>query len=590
MLKTSSAYKIAVARPVKSGTARISFGVYDVAAKDDAEPTADSTQPFTDAGSVTDNVRVPGHRIATLEKDFWKLDGSFVLPGSDLGPGYHLGWWSQALSGADGYFVPGQTPALSIDFGDLHSSLGLMLFFDALSPCSEVAVTWHQGAVVLKTVIVTENTAAALRIDTPVENYNRITVEFVRTLYPHRYARLMEIDFGVEEIFEGDRLIAASIIEESDPVSATLPVNKLTFTVENKDQRFNMLSPDGLYVYLQRRQQIIATAALQIAGSNYEEVPLGNFFLSQWKNSTGLTATLEATDALGLLDRTTYYASPFWENEPIANVIEHILADAGKFAVTVAPEVVGEAITGYIPVMSHREALQLVLVASRAALRNNRQGILMVYRPNYAQADKDIDYSLILAQPQIEQRELITAVTANEYAYILENDPVELFRETLDIDGTREVTIVLRDAPTANVNVDVTGGTLDDVIISTTTVIATITGSGSAEVIVTGRRYIKNTRRVTASIETLPAGELPQVAELADNPLLCGNAAQVTAYLLAYYGRRIKQTVQFWADPALQAGDCADVETMFGQTQKGVVESQELEFAPALKARLTIVG
>ena len=220
-----------------------------------------------------------------------------------------------------------------------------------------------------------------------------------------------------------------------------------------------------------------------------------------------------------------------------------------------------------------------------------RSGVFVVYRPDYEQVSKVIDYDLMLLSPQIEQRELITSVSATEYAYSLDSDAVELFGDTLNITGNQQLVVQLRDAPVTDVDITISGGTLEGTPkISATCVIATVAGSGPVTVSITGKRYIKNTRRVTTSMDALPAGDVPQTAEIADNTLLCGNADQVAVHVLAYYNKRIKQTMQFWADPALQAGDCVSVETMFGLTKKGVVESQELQFVPALRARLTVVG
>ena len=94
------------------------------------------------------------------------------------------------------------------------------------------------------------------------------------------------------------------------------------------------------------------------------------------------------------------------------------------------------------------------------------------------------------------------------------------------------------------------------------------------------------------STGTVPAGQVPQTATLGDNKLIVGNtkASQITAFILSYYSLRIKQTFDCFNNPAIQAGDCVNVQTMFGGNKKGVVEHQTITFAPNLKAEFEVTG
>ncbi|MCX7924125.1 MAG: hypothetical protein N3B21_19270 [Clostridia bacterium] len=592
MLSTSQAYQTAIEKSTRSTVASIYFGVYDVTAKPDSSPVASNSQAFTDIVSIKDGIRSPEFNMATFEDDFFELDGSFILTPDTVSTSNILGWWSSAISDSNGDFsVP---PTVTITFSQVHSSFGIGLFFDPLGNtfCTDFDITWYNGVTQLDYLLVQENTQIGCNIQRGVSNYNKIVVRFLKTNAPYRYVKLMEMNFGLEEVFDSDSLISASIVEEVDPSNAVLTINKLKFTVLNTDQKFNMANPQGLYAYLQKKQQIVASSGVLLSSGKYEYVQMGTYYLSDWKNATGITATLEATDAIGLLDKTTYYSSQFWVNATISSVIQQILNDAGTFPVIIDSSASGEVVNGYLPIMSHREALQAVLMACRCTLRINRDGIIHIMKLDYTTPVDTIEYDVIIGTPQIEQKQLISAVSVKEHTYTLNSVSEQIYQATFTQTGQSTLILPYDKAPASNVSVAVTGsGTIvGSPVYSATSVTVAINGTGTFTVTVTGKVYADVTKPVVASI-ALSAGEVPQTADVADNTLVTSaNSSNVANFLLTYYGKRIKQTFNFWDDPSIQSGDCIAVQTMFGQNQNGVVERQEITFAPNLKARIEVTG
>lgn len=620
MIPTTPAYQHAVVQGTRSSQAQIYFGIYDVTAREDAEPAANGTQPFTEPAAIKSEIREPDYRPGTFEPDYFALDGSMCLLPDDANPTQDiLGWWSTGMSDAIGVFAT--PPTLTILFDDHHSSLGIGIFFGTGDYAKELEVTWYNGSTVLAQVL-TRNNSPECNISRSVENWNKIVIRFLRTRRPYRYVRVMEVAFGLESVFDNDSLTSAQIVEEVDPSSAVLSVNTLKFTVLNTDQRFNMLNPEGVYSYLQRRQKIVAKSGLLIgesviqtrvtwAGANmawseadfswagngrpfeeYEYIPMGVFYLSEWKNATGLTATLTATDAIGLLDKTTYISSPFWSNTPVETVLRHIADDAGDFALTISPAAAAATVTGYIPVGSHREALADVLLATGNMLRLGRTGIFEVTKADYGTIVQDATYDTILKTPAIEQLPLITTVTAAEISYTLASTTEELHKSTFNLVGTQTMVIDYGGKAAAEVAVSISGaGSISGTpVYSAVAVKVTVEGGGAVTIIVMGKPYVESTLTVSSSIP-VPPGETPQTASVSQNKLITSGKGQaVTAALLAYYQRRIKQTFGYWCNPAVQAGDAINVETMFGIPRSGIVERQEITISPNLTARLEVIG
>lgn len=592
MINTTPEYKIAIEQGNRNTVVRISFGVFDVTAREDATPSANTSSSFTSILSVVDDKRAKDYKPMTFEDDYSRLDGSFVLFPDDPEPdGTELGWWSAYQSNNLGVFtIP---PVIEIDFVSNHSSLGIGLVFDDTNVfhCKEFKIQWYDGVTLLNEALVENNTLSFINVETAVENYNRVVITLYKTDYPYRYARLLEVNFGLEELFTNDLIVGAELIEESSPITKELSMNKLKFTVINENQKFNMINPDGVYSFLQRRQPITAFSGLQV-GASIEYVPMGIYYLSSWKNSSGLTATLEATDIVGVLDKTIYYSSPFFVNEPLINVLEDIISDAGiVFDVTIQSGIV-EVVNGYIPIASHREAIQTVLMACRCAVRYNRSYGFEVYRPDYSTSLKEIDFEVILGDAQIEQLELITSVEAEKNTYELASVAEIIHESSFEVIGEQSIIIPYDKAPSAQVNVSVSGlGIIVGLpVYSVTCVRLVINGTGIVNVEVTGKPYSISKQVVVSTLSTIPAGETPQSAELADNPLFVGNTKAVTEYVLEYYQKRIKQRIDYWADPSLQAGDNVNVETMFGQTKSGIIERQVITFSPSLKTDMEVIG
>jgi len=590
MLKTSEEYQKAVRQSTRTSAARIVFGVADVTANGDASPTATTSQPFTPIQAILDDVRNPPYIFGTFEQDYFRLDGSMYLMPDNVSSADNLGWWSAKMSIYDGSFPRGSVQTITIAFTGTHSSLGLCLFFGE-EYCIDFDVTWYNGTTLLAQEQIQNDSPTAI-IPRAVDNYNKIVVNLKRTRNPFRYARLSEIYFGLEQVFDSDHIISASVIEEVDPSASVLSVNSLKFTVLNEDQKFNMLNPEGIYAFLQQRQKISAYSGLLLPDGSYEYVSMGTFYLSDWKNSTGLTATLEASDAIGMLDKTTYWTSPFWVNEPVTNVLNHILADAGNnFKLKISDAAKAEVVNGYIPIKSHREAVMDVILATKNVLKIDRDnGYLFVDKVNYNSAVEEINYNTIIGTPTIEQKPLITSVELIECSYKLNSTVRELYNSTFNVTGTQTMIISLGLAA-SNLAITVTGGTIvGSPIYSAVGVKVTITANGSVTVVVNGKDYIETKRTITSSAALL-AGEVPQVATVAENKLFtASNSKTIADNLLTYYRRRIKQTFEYWDNPSIQAGDTVDVETIFKEFSSGVVERQEITFAPSLKGRIEVVG
>ena len=111
---------------LREADCRITFGVIDQNAKN-AEISGNDAGFFPRYAQTVDGTDEIGGKWASLEPDFWRLDGTYDIAPDDM-TGVQTGWWSSAVSGADGVFET--APYIRYDFGMPLSTLGWTLHFD----------------------------------------------------------------------------------------------------------------------------------------------------------------------------------------------------------------------------------------------------------------------------------------------------------------------------------------------------------------------------------------------------------------------------------------------------------------------------
>lgn len=176
----------------------IQFGFTDVKAKQDSTPVATDVQPWTSPAQLKSESPPTGH-YATLEDDFFRLDGSLELFPDDPKP-EQFGWWSKSMSDAAGAFAAPIT--LDIGFSQNHSSIGLTLVFEEIGNNypSAFTVKWYASGTLLAERAVRPDSWYCT-VSQAVTDYNRITLTFTGTNRPYRYLKVRDLLFGIIKHF-----------------------------------------------------------------------------------------------------------------------------------------------------------------------------------------------------------------------------------------------------------------------------------------------------------------------------------------------------------------------------------------------------
>lgn len=550
-------------------SATISFGLIDVTAKPDTTVTASDKQSFIDVQDLALDGVCPAPS-ATLEKDYWKLDGSYE-PFPDSPQNTSWGIWSNSMSDENGIFsVP---PVIELSFQNVHKTAGLTFEFCPYGNnyCNHMLIQWYLDDAVIKEA---EFYPASWRCEyrCTVEKYNKLIITFYSTNEPYRYLKVQNIQHGINEYFSEDEIETASVLEEVDISALELSVNTLEFRLRTANDDFDIFNPKGLYNLLQKKQQLCVEGYVDGGLINF-----GYFYLDNWNDDEGETE-LTAQDAIGIMSNTTFKGN-IYEGVKALNVIDEIMNDAG-FGYSVDSRIGDMKISGWLPICTHREALQQVAFALGAYVDTSRGGMVRIRFG----ADEDVIYNIGMDRKAVGSsatlKEYISGVSITEHSYVLGTTVEELYKGNLYA-GDNEITFSEPSVVTA-----VSGGTLKESGVNYCIVNMTADG----DVIVKGKKYTDNTSVITVNADTVAAGEKENIKTVTDATLINNkNSLYVAQMLLNSYQKRIEQNLSFVLNRET-VGSNASVEVYKDYFKNAVITKLETDLVNGFVTKAVVIG
>lgn len=395
----------------------ISFGLVDVAAKPDSTFTADDKQSFVDMQQLKhDELEI--RKFATLEKDYFRLDGTFELFPDD--PAEHdFGLWSSSMSSKSSEFV--NPVVLTIEFTEPHSSLGLTFTFHESTDdyCNNLNIKWYGGSNNLLSDVNFSPDSTVYFVDNAIEGYKKIVVTFYSTNKPYRYLKLSQLDFGQIKLFTGRDLISANVLEEIDPISSELRINTLNFTLYSGDAEFSILNPLGIFSRLQQRQPLKVFEYLDGVKKG-----MGTYYLDEWENEDEYNINMTGIDLVGVIDGTDFAGGTY--NNVAAGVIIAEIMTSANAEYELDSSLAGKMLSGIIPVCTHREALQQVVFAIGGIVDCSRTHKIKIY-PMPTVLSGHIGKDRKFEGHKLKLKPLVTGVEVTAHNYVNGEDNPQIF-------------------------------------------------------------------------------------------------------------------------------------------------------------------
>ena len=475
------------------------YELYDTTAREDRTFTTAYKQTFADISKGKDNISSPDY--GTLEKEYFLLNGS--LPEMPDTP-EDIVFFSKEMSGADGTFT--ENPLLIILFTENHTSACLTFHFVGDYPL-EMKIRWVDGNgnyIEYASYEVDSNKFVAWK---QVENYRRIEVEFIRAK-PYRYVKFRYIEYGTDIIcgVDGYPVKEAKLVEECDPISNKIAINKLTFKLIDEKNDFDIGNMSGIHRVFQSGQKVMAYETI-----NGEAQLLGAFFLDSYSTTKNIS-TISLVDYKGLLSKHTF---------------------RGGKVYTVDEETRVTPLYGWLKIQDCRKALREVLFACGSVVDSSRSESLNIFK-----VSKTIQTTVMRTRKfstTPKNQSYISDVTVKFPVYSLDEESKEILKGTYS-PGTYTVDL---SSPASALTIS--GGTITEQ--SNNSVSFTVASEG--EVVISGKKYTKEDISVTSSVNKVDAGESRETKSFSCTVLGMEQATMRAKEILDYYDLRLNLKIKF---------------------------------------------
>lgn len=572
---------------VSESFVELSLKLTDPDAYEDATATSTEKAYYSnDANYLVSEVDKKVEPYATLERNLWLLDGSRkIIPASDYG---EAGFVSNRQSVSTGVF--NYKPLITINFSQVFTELitGVTITWSTVFEeyATDFIVTAYNNNKVVATSTVTNNTELKLTVYMDIINYNKITVEVLKWSQPWHRARITSIQIGTDLIYTKSDIITYSHSQEVDPISAKLPISKISFAINNVDDSFNPNNGDSLAKYLMARQEIKVKYGYKL-NDKVEWIDSGTFYMSEWDApQNGLSADFTARDLLEFMSGTYYKGlyNPSYTtlydlaidvlqdaDLPLDNdgVVKWVVDEKLKQVRTVAP----------LPIDSHANCLQMIANAGGCVIYQDRKGLLHIEKLITSETDYNINHFNSYSKSDISLSKPLKQVDVSCYSYSYGEEVSELYNGKVNVKGTTDI-IITYSSPATNVTASVVGGTLNSATYYTNACVVNITGNGEVAIAINGYTLNSSTAIITTSYDV--KGEIVSV----DNPLICedNQANAIGKWVGDYMKNRMVLSSNWRSDPRLDALDIVENENDYN-SNKVIMTSVEYSYNGAFRAK-----
>ena len=534
---------------------RISYGIIDQTIQDDNVTYNSSENSDYSDVDVTMQSGVAYDKIAYLEKDYFRLDGTHVFP--ETGSTYNVGWESESLSGTGGNI----SEYIEYVFANIHDSYGVQIRFPDYCPADTFTLSYYKDSVLVGERTVTGNTATLYSNSDVRLNWNKVRLTFTK-INPQQRARLWQITFGISDMYDENTLISVSASRATDLTGDYDDSGEFSFQFFN-DGRFDIRTINDLPIGLQEGLKV--TVYIRKRGST-TYVPFGHYYSETTDvEENGQVITVSGYDELYNLGDTTYRNGIVYpEGRSLYAWAEEVAEDAG-IELEIDSAFQNIISRGYITEVPHREALRLIAEAGNGILVIKSNGNIALKKHTPVEKGALTADDIVEGGYSIENSDKYIGVNVTKYTFSAASAEQELGH--LDEIGLtaepQKIEIVYSEYPavtsTIQVFVDTTSSaTITDTKIYSDRCVITLTGTAgdTTFVTVTGKPYNNATTAVTRG------STAKNIKTIESNYLITGDIADdVADYQYERVANKYKHTAEIVNNTDYDLGDHVEIDT-----------------------------
>lgn len=295
----------------------------------------------------------------TCDQDYSSVDGSmYFLPREHLDAILNQGIVTDDLLGE-----------IEIRFPVQHDIKGLTVEFGKAYPVDFSIVSDEH------TVEIMGNNAGHFVTE---EIFSGATfLRFVPTKMSNGQSRLRihRITMGIGIYFDNQKILSATKKERISPVMEDLPSIDLNITIDNKNRAYDIENEESAVNFLENGQEINVIYGQELDDESVEWMPGTTVYLREW-SADDEEMSFTATDRFDGMDGTYRRGKYYPDGISLYDLAVNVFDDAGIDDRTYWLDNYLKDVMVYnpMPVVSHKEALQLIANAGRCILYQDRNG------------------------------------------------------------------------------------------------------------------------------------------------------------------------------------------------------------------------
>lgn len=534
---------------------RINYGVIDQTIQDDTiTPSASGNSPYSNA-NIPLQSGVTYDKIAYLEEDYFRLDGTHIFPVSENT--YNVGWESESLSDESGNI----NEYIEYIFANTHDSYGVQITFPTYCAPDTFTLAYYNNDTLVGTRTVTGNTSTTYSNYDVRLQWNKVRLTFTK-VNPQQRARLWQVVFGINDAYDEDMLISVSASRTTDLTGDYDDSGEFSFQFFN-DGRFDIRTINDLPIGLQEGLKV--TVYVKKRGSTTYE-PFGNYY-SKTTNveENGKVITVSGYDEFYRLGDTTFRNGIVYpEGRSLYDWAQEVAEDAG---ITLSIDSAFQNIisTGYITEVPHREALRLIAEAGNGILVIDKNGNIALKKHTPTEKGEITADDIVEGGYTIENSDKYLGINVTKYTFSAASAEQELGH--LDEIGLtaepQEIEIVYSEYPAVISTIQVFVDTASSATITATKIysdrcIITLTGTAgdTTFVTVTGKPYNNATTAVTRG------STAKNIKTIESNYLITGDLADdVADYQYERVVNKYNHSAEIVSSTDYDLGDHVEIDT-----------------------------
>lgn len=441
------------------GFLKVKFNIVDPETNPDL--SSNSEEIFSDLDNIKETTIPQSKNYATLEKNFWLLNDSQPIYGSEE---FEQTYVSSYMSDKNCLFS--DKACITLTSSVYLTTLGLTMVFDSIDKnyAKKLKVKAYRDSTMIMDKDYTLSSYSDRLIFADNEElvrWNKIEIYFIESSLPYRRIRVNQLLFGIMETYTDENLISAESKEKTTMINSELPTHTFKFTIDNMNKLFNPDNPQGWYRYILQQQPISYEWGYQLDDGTIEWILGGKMLLTGsvevGENQVSFSTTSLINYLTKVYKKGVYNSSGRSLYDLAVDVLEDSNIDSSQYNLwnglksikTDAP----------LPKLEARQLLQIIATTGNCILFTNRENVINIQPFNYVLNPDGMSYDFITSNPVVKvQSELHnTIIYINHYSK--EDNVSELFKnESLEITGTKTIEIEYDLA--TDISATITGGTI----------------------------------------------------------------------------------------------------------------------------------